>query len=232
MNRTTMNTHASSVPAMPVHLFDADAELSIVERRLPHWSQAGAICFITWRTNDSMPKQVLDEWYSDRNHWLRSHGINPADSNWRARLAEIDRRSARDFLDTFWNRWHDALDAGHGKCVLRRPDLSEIVAKSLRHFDGERYVMLDYVVMPNHVHLRASFPDEGAMVAQCESWKHFMAVQINRRLDRKKRFWEQDAFDHLLRSEEQFHYLRRYIAENPAKARLGPGESRHYSKPL
>jgi type I restriction enzyme R subunit len=70
----------------------------------------------------------------------------------------LDPEVAREFLDLFWNRWHDALDAGHGACVLRQPDLATIVGNSLRHFDGERYLMLDFVVMPNHVHLLASFP--------------------------------------------------------------------------
>ena len=32
------------------------------------------------------------------------------------------------------------------------------------------------------------------------------------------------AFDHLVRSPEQYEYLRRYIADNPRKAGLKPGE--------
>lgn len=36
----------------PLHLFDRDADVVIIERRLPHWAQAGAITFITWRTAD------------------------------------------------------------------------------------------------------------------------------------------------------------------------------------
>jgi type I restriction enzyme R subunit len=116
--------------------------------------------------------------------------------------------------------------------VLRRPELAGLVAKSLRHFDGERYLMLDFVVMPNHVHLLAAFPDEAAMLAQCESWKHYTATGINRALGQKGRFWQADAFDHLVRSERQFAYLRHYIADNPKKAGLRAGEYLHYSRPL
>lgn len=187
---------------LPFHLFDSEGDVLIVERRLPHWSQAGTICFITWRTVDSMPKPVLDRWYDDRARWLQAHGIDPTDANWRQQLNRLDRKVARDFLDAFWNRWHDALDAGHGACVLRRPELAQIVANSLRHFDGQRYLLFEFVVMSNHVHLLASFPDEEAMLDQCESWKHYTATQINRRLSRKGRFWQQDGFDHLVRSEE------------------------------
>jgi putative transposase len=39
-----------------------------------------------------------------------------------------------------------------------------------------------------------------------------------------------DAFDHLVRSPEEFERLRRYIAENPATAGLSPGEYLCYTK--
>jgi type I restriction enzyme R subunit len=116
--------------------------------------------------------------------------------------------------------------------VLRRPELSQIVADSLCHFDGDRYELTDFVVMPNHVHLLVAFPDEESLLKQCESWKHFTATQINRRLGRKGRFWQQDGFDHLVRTPERFEELRHYIADNPKRARLGPGEYIHYSKSL
>jgi REP element-mobilizing transposase RayT len=222
----------SNSALFPFHLFDRDAEVQIVDRRLPHWSQRGAICFITWRTNDSMPKAVVTEWLGDRAKWLRAHDIAPDDLMWRSKLMQLDRHVVKVFLETFWNRWHDALDCCHGECVLRKPELAEIVAQSLVCFDGQRYLLFDYVVMPNHVHLLAAFPNEDAMLAQCESWKHYTARLINRKLKRTGRFWQQDAFDHLVRSEEQFDYLRRYIAGNPAKACLRPEEFIHFSKPL
>jgi putative transposase len=214
------------------HLFDPDAEVQIVDRRLPHWSQPGAFSFITWRSNDSMPKAVVNEWLADRARWLRAHGIAPDDPLWYSKLMQLDRQAVNAFLQTFWNRWHDALDSCHGECVLRQPELASIVAQSLKCFDGQRYLLFDFVVMPNHVHVLAAFPDEDAMLAQCESWKHYMATQINRRLNRKGRFWQQDGFDHLVRSEQQLEFLRRYIEGNPTKASLRPGEFIHFSKPL
>ncbi len=217
---------------IPFELFDAGRDVLIVERRLPHWSQTGTICFITFRSHDSMPKHVLRAWYAERENWLRAHDIDPNDANWREALSRMDSESARTFLDDFWNRWHDALDVGHGACVLRQPELSSIVARSLHHFDGDRYRLLDFVVMPNHVHVLCSFPDEESMLSQRESWKHFTATQINRRLGRKGRFWQRDGFDHLIRSEDQFQYLRQYIADNPRKARLDNGEFVHFSASL
>ncbi len=114
--------------------------------------------------------------------------------------------------------------------MLRQPELAKVVAESLQKFDGDRYELTDFVVMPNHVHLLAAFPNEEAMLKQCENWKHYQAVQINREIGSSGRFWQQDGFDHLVRSPEQFEHFRRYIADNPSKARLSAGEFIVWSK--
>jgi len=84
--------------------------------------------------------------------------------------------------------------------------------------------------MPNHVHLLAAFKNECQMLTQCEAWKHYQAVRINRAIGSSGRFWQQDSFDHLVRSVEQFEYFRRYIADNPRKASLSLGEFITFSK--
>ena len=213
-----------------IQVFDPSQEYAVIERHLPHWSQPGTICFITFRTWDSMPAPVVHKWVAARDEWLIRHGIDPGQRHWRARLEELDRDLLSEFHAQIADRWNDQLDECHGACVLRQPEFSKIVADSLQHFDGDRYDLIDYVVMPNHVHLLAAFPGEDAMLKQCESWKHYMARQINRRLGLKGRFWQQDGFDHLVRSVDQFTYLRRYIADNPRRAHLHEGDFRHFSK--
>ena len=216
----------------PLQVFDPKAEFSVLERKLPHWAQAGTICFITWRTLDSIPKSVLNRWHADRDDWLRRHGINPKAVDWKDKLRELDRQLQGEFVRSFSERWHRSLDACHGACVLKRPELSQIVVESLLKFDGERYEVTDLVVLPNHVHLLAAFVSEEGMLDQCEGWKHYQAVQLNREIKSSGRFWQQDGFDHLVRSVDQFEALRRYIADNPGKARLQKDEYRHFSKDL
>jgi REP element-mobilizing transposase RayT len=134
------------------------------------------------------------------------------------------------YHNRFTTRWHESLDASHGASVLCQPEIADIVANSLLHFDGDRYEMLDFVIMPNHVHLLATFPDKAAMIDQCDSWKHFTARRINATLGLQGRFWQQDAFDHLVRHEGQFRRLRDYIAQNPVKAGLRVDQARLWSK--
>ena len=217
---------------MDLHFFDRNTEYTVIERRLPHRVQAGVVCFVTWRTDDSIPASVLEEWRKERRQWLRQHGINPISRNWRQQLQLLDIESQTEFYQHFSKRWHDELDACHGACVLRDRPIAEIVSNSLHKFDGDRYELTDFIVMPNHVHMLTTFPVEAAMLEQCESWKHFTAHEINRKLGQRGRFWQQDGFDHLVRSEEQFLHFRRYIASNGIKAGLSPSEYLHYSKPL
>jgi REP-associated tyrosine transposase len=115
---------------------------------------------------------------------------------------------------------------------LARPELSYIVAQSLLHFDGERYDLTDFVVMPNHVHLLVAFRGEDMLLKQCRSWKRFTSRQIQDVLGRRGPFWQVEQFDHLVRSEEEFKQYREYIADNPRKARLRSGTYRVYSKTL
>jgi REP element-mobilizing transposase RayT len=188
------------------------------------------VVFITWRTADSMPKDVLERWRADRNRWLDVHGIDPTQKGWKMLVQELSPDLMIEYHDRFTTRWHDTLDAGHGDYVLSQPEIADIVANSLLHFDGDRYEMLDFVIMPNHVHLLATFPDKAAMIDQCDSWKHFTARRINATLGLQGRFWQQDAFDHLVRHEGQFRRLRDYIAQNPVKAGLRADQARLWSK--
>jgi len=109
--------------------------------------------------------------------------------------------------------------------------LAGIVASSLHFFSEDRYELGDFVIMPNHVHLLVRFYGEHSPKAQCKSGKRFTAAKINRCLGRKGHFWQDESFDHLVRSEEEFDYLREYIESNPMKASLSSGEFSYYRAP-
>ena len=38
---------------------DREADIQVSERNLPHWFQVGAATFVTFRTADSLPGEVL-----------------------------------------------------------------------------------------------------------------------------------------------------------------------------
>ena len=213
-------------------LFDPQAELGISEHLRPHWSQAGAIVFVTFRTADSIPAEVLQRWEAEKTDWLKRKGL-PHDQHWSRILTTLPPDSQDQFRKRFDRCREDFLDNCLGRCVLEQPPLAKIVADSLLHFDGQRYRMGDFIVMPNHVHLLASFGTEETMLKQFDSWLHYTAWQINKALGQSGKFWQQEPFDHLVRSLDQYDYLRRYIADNGLKAGLKPGQYlyRRYQDP-
>lgn len=203
--------------------FDPRSDLAITEHFRPHWTQAGAVVFITFRCADSIPKEVIKLWDRQEHEWLRIRGKN-SKLHWSKSINLLSEFERNQFHQEFSRCREDCLDECHGRCVLRRPELSEIVANALLHFDGNRYRMGDFVVMPNHVHLLAMFSTPEQMSKACKSWLHFTAVQINKRLGEEGKFWQQEPFDHLVRSADQYDYLRAYIANNPLKASLSSSE--------
>jgi len=197
-------------------LFDPKADFRInAGTNLPHWYQPGVSYFVTFRTEDSIPPEVSRRWHAERASWLLRHGISIGDKNWKELLDTLSTFDRREFHETFSLEYMESLDKGFGKCVLSQPESSKIVADSLLHFDRERYLLGDFVIMPNHVHLIVCLLDSFEIEATCTSWKRFSATKINRELKTKGRFWQEESFDHLIRSVNQFEAIQSYIASNP-----------------
>lgn len=199
--------------------FDPHGAVSTYRLHLPHWRQPGVTYFLTTRLADSLPQAKLAEWKEERENWLRVRGCRTATD-----LERLSAKDRQDFHRYFTAKFHTWLDAGYGACWLRRPAAMKIVADALRFFDGERYVVGDFVVMPNHLHLLVTPAPDHELSEIVRSWKTFTARQINSLLGRKGAFWQAETYDHIVRSEEQLAHYRRYIAENPVKAGLSEGE--------
>ncbi len=213
--------------------FDPDAELEISVRDLPHWFQPGVAIFVTFRTFDSMPQSVIDLWHREQIDWLARHGIAVRSEELRdvaqltARFPAALRAPFRRVRDA---GWHQRLDEGHGECVLRNPDLAAMVAESIEKFDGDRYDLDSFVVMPNHAHALLQCRAGWTLRRVATTWLEFTARRINKALGRSGHFWQSEPFDHLVRSAGQFQYLRCYIRDNPARASLKPGQFLYRTK--
>ena len=78
------------MPITPSDLqfFDPKHDYSVSWKRLPHWAQAGAVVFITWRTKDSVPAPILRKFERERIELLLQHGLDPA-GDWKASLSKL-----------------------------------------------------------------------------------------------------------------------------------------------
>ncbi|HKL21101.1 MAG TPA: transposase, partial [Tichowtungia sp.] len=199
----SQDVEQASLPAHPFRPIQQGDSLQQSRRRLPHWQQKNRIYFVTFRLADSIAQQKLNQWREEVSH-----------------LCETKRNQE------YRRKCDDWLDKGYGNCILKNPPAAEIVEQTLFHFDGDRYQLGDYVIMPNHVHLIVKPADEQHLSAILHSWKSFSAQQINRQLGRKGVVWMDESFDHIIRREPSFIKYQTYIRNNPAKAKLPAGSYR------
>ena len=197
---------SSASPNPPsTRFFSRTSPVDRMRHNLPHWEQSGTTCFATFRLADSLPAGKLEELRAARARWLAVHPtpLSPDDA------AEYRAR----FEDTA-ERW---LDAGHGECLLRAPEARRAVEDALRHFDGSRYVLHAFVVMPNHVHVLFT-PAEGVAIGNIlHSWKSFSAKTVNAALRRTGTVWEKESWDRFIRNRRHFDRTLAYIRSNPGK---------------
>lgn len=209
-------TGMSANPESPY--FDPYSSVNPKTHRVPHWHQDGVYCSVTWRMGDSLPREVLDAWRAERDAWLREH---PEPWTEATELEYFDRFSRR------MDKW---LDAGRGSCPFRDPALALIVGNAIQHFDGERYELVSYVVMPNHVHVLFR-PLNGHVIGEIvKSWKGFSAREVNKRLGKTGSLWMDEYWDRLIRDEKHFERVRDYIRNNPLESGLKKGEYLLYEK--
>jgi REP element-mobilizing transposase RayT len=112
------------------------------------------------------------------------------------------------------------FDRGFGKCSLRDPRIGELMAGALRLWDGKRYRLVAWCVMPNHVLVLFRLLPGYELAAVMRSWKSYTARMANRILGGSGMFWQREYYDRLIRNEEEFERAIRYVMSNPERAGL------------
>lgn len=212
---------------LSIQPFSNQKTVRIYFTNMPHWRQEGCSYFITYRMADSIPARVLKHWEKEKVHWLSLHGIDV--EKWPEGFVQLPPEKQRQFLKHFNRKLNSYLDAGHGSSVLRAPSCQRITLNGWQHFDGIRYQLGDLVVMPNHVHLLLTPLPGQELTDILQSRKRHSARELNLHLNRSGDFWQKHSHDHIVRNEVELKALQKYIADNPAKAGLKPGESLHRS---
>ena len=164
---------------------------------LPHFDGGDIAQTITFRLADSLPQAVLERW---KRELAGEPNVN-GDSALRRRI------------DAY-------LDQGYGGCALRDGRVATMVQDSLLHFDGERYKLSAWVIMPNHVHLVLTPCIAWSLSRIVKDMKSFTSREANKVLNRRGQFWMEDYFDRYVRDAKHFANAIAYVENNPVKAQL------------
>jgi len=168
---------------------------------LPHYNKRETIQSVTFRLADSLPQTRLREIENE----LADIPPGKVDS---ARRKKIEA-------------W---LDAGIGCCALRHPDLASLMQETLLKWNGDRYRLFAWCIMPNHVHVLME--TKAALSKIVQSWKSFTgrwALRKNAGLGLGvpgTEFWMREYWDRYIRNADHFDNVRSYIERNPVAAGL------------
>jgi len=97
---------------------------------LPHRDPSGLLQAVTFRLADSLPKERLTQLEDALRLLPDTH-------------REVEHRKK---IKTW-------LDSGMGCRALRHPELAKQVQDALLHFHNERYTLIAWCIMPNHMHV-------------------------------------------------------------------------------
>ena len=188
---------------------------------MPHVDGADLIQHVSYHLADSLPKQAV----AAMDQQLKSMPPKLRDNEKEKRVAAY-------------------LDAGKGSCILRVPELAEMVQETFTHFAGDRYHLHAWCVMPNHVHVLFQPMNGWTMSKIVSSWKSFtgrriseyakgngMPAGLSAALGRGQvgatlgrgvpsRVWHREYWDRYIRDHAHYVNVMKYIHENPVKAGL------------
>jgi putative transposase len=175
--------------------------MAFYRRNLPHWHPDGASIFLTWRLYGSLPASPK----STARIGCATKSPLPKDS------------PGRKFklLDSVLDK------ASTGPLWLKDPRIAGCVADAI-HFGEKKlgfYALHAFVIMPNHVHLLIT--PRVSVSRVMNGLKGITAREANSILRCKgKHFWQDESFDHWVRTSAEFDRIRAYIERNPVAARL------------
>jgi REP element-mobilizing transposase RayT len=164
---------------------------------LPHFDGGELAQSVTFRLADSLPQALLQRWKQ-----------------------ELEREDEEEAKRQLSRRIELYLDEGYGSCHLKQDPIASMVQNALLHFDGERYRMAAWVIMPNHLHLLFTPIGGHELWKVLQSLKSFTSHEANKLLGRTGTFWQREYFDRYIRDGEHYDNVLAYIANNPVKAGL------------
>ena len=184
---------------------------SFKRRRLPHWEVHEKSYFVTFRLRASLPKEVILKLKEQRNAILNK---------------EDNEKDIYEFQRYEFGEIEKILDSVNNEtnAYLAKDNIAPILMESFEYLEKKYcWRFTSFVIMPNHVHCLCVADKEGEKISLTKIFgllKRFTAREINKVLSKKGRVWVDENFDHWCRTADKEESVKKYIANNPVKAKL------------
>ena len=115
------------------------------------------------------------------------------------------------------------------RVLVNYSEYGKIVGKFINHLNHRFGVSIDrYVIMPNHVHLLLSINDETivdpiakrSVISKAVGYIKMNATKEICSKFGKQKIWQRGFYDHIIRNQQEFDEISKYIEENPFKWNL------------
>jgi REP element-mobilizing transposase RayT len=179
--------------------------MAFYRRNLPHWHPEGESIFITCGTAIPLPLALLKKIRTARNGCA----------------TKAPQLNSQETPGKKFRQLDAALDsAKSGPLWLADPEIAAYAEYPIvRGAELGRYLLHAYVIMPNHVHILLEPRLPLAKITGVI--KGVAARDANATLGRYgKPFWQDESFDHWVRSSAEFARICHYIEWNPVRAGL------------
>jgi putative transposase len=105
--------------------------------------------------------------------------------------------------------------------LLEPSHMSDLLLDLLLQFRLEkRFLLHEFVVMPNHLHLLLTLPSGNPIAAAVREVKDGFSFRAKRELDFQLPIWHRGFSEAPIRDERSYFARQRYIRENPVRAGL------------
>ena len=200
--------------------------MGFYRRSLPHLFIPGYPLFVTVRLNKSIPRQELNDLHT---FFLNQKKAIQKESN--ISIKKLEAELQRQFFKKYDSLLHQNCMGPHW---LINDSIAEVVSESLHWGNGDRYHLISFTIMPNHVHIvlkpivrekekmekRGKKGEVTYMLADImESFKKYTARKANEILKRSGRFWQHESYDHLLRNKTELKRAIRYTLHDAVRAK-------------
>jgi REP element-mobilizing transposase RayT len=117
-------------------------------------------------------------------------------------------------------RFDEALDASDAGRIFGNPRCAHGLESQLLYFDGERYDLLAWCIMPNHVHVVMCCLNDISLGQIVRTWKVQTTATVNAMLGTKGPIFAPDYFGRFMRNGKQAERAIGYVENNPVTAGL------------